>query len=163
MMLSNRFKQLHVSSHFQVKLSFDFPKSIPACPGNAITFLEGSHLPYTSFLYLSSVKSFLLRQAGLQLCVSILFCKWMDSSVPWRGCPWQKTSFSKLFCPSGQFHMRTSLPACLPTLNKPKSDLLQSRVCYLPFSHPLGGVKYIENYQRSFLSVFVSQYLNCPN
>lgn len=118
--MSNRFKQLHKSGHFQVQLSFDFPKSIPPCPGNAITFLQGSHLLQTSFLQLSSVKSFLLRQAGLQLC---LFC----SADGWTALFLKRLSLTKDQFSRVLLSFRAASydnpPTCLPTYPE------QAKVC----------------------------------
>lgn len=156
-MLSNRFKQCHISGHFQVKPSFDFPKYIPACPGRAIT-LPWRKPPATCFLSVFELSQEFPVLASWPPAMPVYSVLQMDRQLCFLGKRWQ-TSFPKFFYPSEQPQMRTCLPACLPTLNKPKLALLKSRVSYPPFSPPLRGVKHTANYPRSFLSVFVSRSL----
>lgn len=159
MVLPNRFKQLNSRGHFQFALSFDFPKSIPASLGNDIKFLKGSTCHPFPFWTQWRVSC----SGKLASSYACLFCSAKRWTVLFFGqvVPDKRPFFLSSFVLQGRITWES---VYLSTVNKLKSALLKSRVCCLPFSWE--GVRYIENYQRRFLSgfclvLFIN--LNCSN
>lgn len=125
----NNLLTLQKPHQLQLQLNFNFPNSVPTCPGNISVFLFGClsllSPPYSSFLHLKSVRSSPFSHAGLLLYLLSILNIRMDCSAALRRLSLKIKQLSWVSLPSRADSQEILLTS---SLNKPKSTCLKFQV-----------------------------------